>query len=540
MRIASVHLQNFKRFTDLRIEGIPENAKLVLLIGSNGSGKSSVFDGFNLFSKGLSGGYKDYHPKHPSSPFSVCIVTHDGDRLELTPGGGYVVQENKKFFGRSSLRVVPVPERIRNPEQRVEQDADRPPRFTHEDRRFNADLALFTSRINRALRAPTFAGKAADTVAIFREHIEPLNRSMKRVFGENEETTIQIENYDDSDPGSPIRLDFRKGDSTFPFDLLSHGEKQIVILLMGFAVRREQMEDAVVFIDEMDLHLNTGLQKQVLREIVEHWIPDSAQLWTASHALGFIEYAQESDEAQLVDLDALDFDKPQIVSPSAKTRLDLLEIAVPRESLAKLFSNRAIVVCEGKDHGLYNAACDDSSRLFIPPGGSGNAQGVLAMARGNPGFFALRDRDFLFGSEVEAILAELPNYRILPYYSIENLLYHPENIKALEIPAFDAEGWKNEIREWATANPLLELKFERSKIQELRTIKSLERSRAWEADPKEIYDAYKSDDFETLYCVFPQKRMPLDYLGQFNLTTDRLARSPWFKAKVKELTDWSR
>jgi AAA15 family ATPase/GTPase len=38
--------ENFKRFTDLRIENIPEETKLVLLIGTNGSGKSSVFDGF--------------------------------------------------------------------------------------------------------------------------------------------------------------------------------------------------------------------------------------------------------------------------------------------------------------------------------------------------------------------------------------------------------------------------------------------------------------------------------------------------------------
>lgn len=46
MKIKSVQLKNFKRFTDLRIENIPEETKLVLLIGTNGSGKSSVFDGF--------------------------------------------------------------------------------------------------------------------------------------------------------------------------------------------------------------------------------------------------------------------------------------------------------------------------------------------------------------------------------------------------------------------------------------------------------------------------------------------------------------
>jgi predicted ATPase len=40
MQIRSLRLQNFKRFTDLRLEGIPENTKLVLLVGANGSGKN--------------------------------------------------------------------------------------------------------------------------------------------------------------------------------------------------------------------------------------------------------------------------------------------------------------------------------------------------------------------------------------------------------------------------------------------------------------------------------------------------------------------
>lgn len=44
MRITKVELKNFKRFTDLTLDGIPADTKLVLLIGANGSGKSSVFD----------------------------------------------------------------------------------------------------------------------------------------------------------------------------------------------------------------------------------------------------------------------------------------------------------------------------------------------------------------------------------------------------------------------------------------------------------------------------------------------------------------
>ena len=48
MRITDLHLKNYKRFTDLRITGIPPTARLVVMLGPNGSGKSSVFDAFLL------------------------------------------------------------------------------------------------------------------------------------------------------------------------------------------------------------------------------------------------------------------------------------------------------------------------------------------------------------------------------------------------------------------------------------------------------------------------------------------------------------
>ena len=51
MRIKSVRLKNYKRFTDLHITEIPQSARLVVLVGPNGSGKSSVFDAFLLESE---------------------------------------------------------------------------------------------------------------------------------------------------------------------------------------------------------------------------------------------------------------------------------------------------------------------------------------------------------------------------------------------------------------------------------------------------------------------------------------------------------
>lgn len=75
MRIQSIHLQNFKRFTDLKIEGIPESAKLVLLIGANGSGKSSVFDALNLFGTQTSTNNSPYFRKDVESTYKIEIAS---------------------------------------------------------------------------------------------------------------------------------------------------------------------------------------------------------------------------------------------------------------------------------------------------------------------------------------------------------------------------------------------------------------------------------------------------------------------------------
>ena len=48
MRIRSIHLKDFKRFVDLTIEDIPATARLVILVGPSGSGKSSLFEAINV------------------------------------------------------------------------------------------------------------------------------------------------------------------------------------------------------------------------------------------------------------------------------------------------------------------------------------------------------------------------------------------------------------------------------------------------------------------------------------------------------------
>ena len=51
MKLKEIKFSNFKRFTDLTITNIPESAKLVVMVGPNGCGKTSVFEGIYLWYK---------------------------------------------------------------------------------------------------------------------------------------------------------------------------------------------------------------------------------------------------------------------------------------------------------------------------------------------------------------------------------------------------------------------------------------------------------------------------------------------------------
>ena len=52
MNVKKLRLVNFKRFADLTVDlsSLEEAPKFILLIGANGSGKSSLFDAFEYLS----------------------------------------------------------------------------------------------------------------------------------------------------------------------------------------------------------------------------------------------------------------------------------------------------------------------------------------------------------------------------------------------------------------------------------------------------------------------------------------------------------
>ena len=323
MNISELHLRNFKRFTDLKIDLSGSAPKLVLLIGANGSGKSSIFDALEYLSgrsKGVRDYYLSYFKKDRNEDVSVsCLL-----------GGGYSVQRSNQqmttcapdlnlrnaFYGRSSLRTVPELPSRQSGAIDLPADADRPQRSIEWDTRFEADISYVTVQILREVWGERF-----DSEQMKARFLEPINDAMVRVFGNGGATALRLTSMILALEGKPPDIQFSKGQSNIHYDLLSSGEKEVFNILLNLFVRREYFTNAIYFIDELDVHLHTRLQYALLQEIVEHWIPENSQLWTASHSLGFIDYASSGDDAAIIDFDDLDFDLPQILQPARKNEV---------------------------------------------------------------------------------------------------------------------------------------------------------------------------------------------------------------------------
>ncbi|PSL45453.1 AAA15 family ATPase/GTPase [Chitinophaga niastensis] len=539
MRITKLELKNFKRFTDLTIDGIPEEAKLVLLIGSNGSGKSSVFDAFDYVVKQFRDDayspipLENYYAKNNLKP-EVSINFSDGNSISIVDKSRRSSDSSRnkisKFTGRSSIRIVP---RVTNQVNLdfARNNTDGPLTFIDADERFTSDVNLYIQEIDNALRAPVFRGESADTLKIFQDYIDPLNTSLINILGGDTTTTIQIAAFQNPTAQSSGQLIFQKGESRISYDLLSHGEKQVVILLLNFIVRKPFYEDAIIFIDEMDCHLNTSLQVRLLNEITNGWVPENSQLWTASHALGFIDFARNAENAALIDLDLLNFDIPQIILPEPKDKMEVYEVALPKEIIKNVLKGYRLVTVENQNDQHYNLALGEDGFLFLP---AQNSREVFMTIKEDPNKLGLRDRDYLTDEEIVSIQKRFPNLKILKYYAFENYIYHPDNIAELNWIGFDKAAYIQEIVDQKNKKliPIVaDIQVARQSYPELKE-EGVKKSKSIDT----ITEGLQSNDLETFYPFYSIKsHYNKAYLQKFSYFIKDLVKTQWFKEKIEEI-----
>ena len=451
MKIASIHLQNFKRFTNLKIQNIPATAKLVVLLGPNGCGKSSVFEALHktdYFYK-WSGTVENssYYPKVDTQPENRDIKFHNPVQSEM----------KKAIYVRTAYR--------NDPEINVESIQRLPPAI-QEQRFVNVieNDAAATSNYQRLI------SNAVERAYIKEDRLKTLGEFQDETLGEIQDAMRRL--FPDlilNSLGNPLRdesFTFDKGTSSgFRYKNLSGGEKAAFDLLFDIFVKRVEYDDTVFCIDEPEAHMNPRLQGDLLEELFR-LINDRSQLWIATHAIGMMRkalqlYEQHGEKVIFLDFDDnrgdRDFDSQEVViiepeKPDREFWERTHEVAL--DDLAALVLPDQIVICEGEnaekgfDAECYNQIFSEEfpNTKFISGRGKKELRNYIlvvgAIAEGVT-VFGLRDLDQATCGEIIDLQQE--GIKVLKRGQIEDYLLADDVLHALCQDNEHCEGKAGEL-----------------------------------------------------------------------------------------------
>jgi len=479
---------------------------------------------------------ENYYKKDQTKPINISIESTEW-KFEMK--NNRVIDKTiwTKFYCRPSVRMVSEIKKAVYSEKSYFQDQYWPKKSIMFDTRFNQDVKHYTITINKALRKPLFDWSSTiDATVIRKKFIDKFNESLNRVFGDNNEINLELVDFEEEWINTPANLYFKKWHTKrIEYWLLSHWEKQIIILLLNLILFQDVLENHIIFIDEMDLHLHTSLQYNLLREITENWIPANSQLRTATHSLWFIQYAKDNQEAVVIDFDSYDFDKTKELKPEKWQKI--FEIAVPEDTLMSLFKDKNIIYCEWKNDRDLNCIGIENC-IFI---WWDRNKDRIVMENIEWSFSAneiwIIDRDYLSDKEKANIEKALPRLKILPYYCFENVLYHPENIKEA-YPEFDDKTYIEQITHKKNEEKYLiksKLSWSRDKYLVFSERKDIKNKYSFEDKNalEDIHNEIDSDVFETFFKHFNMKQ----YITIFFDTSkkDKLLKTNRIKNTFKKI-----
>jgi energy-coupling factor transporter ATP-binding protein EcfA2 len=437
MKIREIKLTTFKRFTDTTISGIPITTRLVLLVGPNGCGKSSLIDAVHMWHrqqiKNAAANWEEtYHLKQVPGATgnwqrSVNLHFHDPQPVSNE-------QKRKAVYARSAYR--------NDPEFKLDSLSRIAPAV--EEYRFKRlidnDQAVnlnYRRLVSQGFEDVYQRADASLTIGEFREQsIGEIREKMGLLF-----PGLALNSL--GNPLSAGTFRFDKGDSKgFLYMNLSGGEKAAFDLLLDLLIKRREFDDTVFFIDEPEAHMAPGLQSALLDSLFD-LVPENSQLWLATHSIAMMRRGRDIEQRNpgtvvFLDFDSVNFDLPVTLCPTEPSRpfwQRAMQIAL--DDLAGYVTPESVVLCEGGrlDGGKdFDAACYDAIFSAEYPHvvflGAGNADDIQNDPRGvasllsalAPGVHVIRiiDRDDRTNEEIQALQAL--DVRVLSLRTIESYL----------------------------------------------------------------------------------------------------------------------
>lgn len=450
-----IELNNFKRFTHLIVEEIPVSAKLVILVGANGSGKTSFMEAMNHYYK--YSGYSDIGDYNYLSKLGNVeeldysqwcnkaskIVDIDFHDVTFSKDIG---QSDIKghFYFRSAYRNEPEfnidsMQRQANPIESIRLNS-----LIQNDQTVSANY--------QRLIANTISGVYSD--ANSQKTVEELRNELTGKIGAAIERVFS--NLKFSSLGEPLNngnFYFTKGTTKdFSYRNLSAGEKSAFDLILDMVIQSKYYPNAVYCIDEPEIHMHTKLQGKVLRELYL-LVPGDSQLWISTHSIGMLQEAEEIEKKHpgtvvFLDFGDRDFDEDQIIHPAKIGRAIMdkfYELAFG--DFAKLMLPETIVFCEGDPNGgkrkdfdksIYTTIFEESHpQVFFISGGSCNdienietkLGGIMSTLLKNARVIKVVDRDDRSQQEISELIGR--GIRVLEKRNLESYLLDDTLIKKL-------------------------------------------------------------------------------------------------------------
>ena len=407
MKIKSIKLQNFKKFSNLTVDNLPHTVKLVVLLGPNGCGKSSLIESMEVARKiyGLhqipwSDSNFNYHIKQDRKISKVYrqigadLQTIENLRVEtqlskLNFHGPYHIRNLAKpsEVTLQSLRQTPqvtldlVKENFINIEFHNQTDCNkdewincfnvRTPyrnigtqgggvndstdlkqrtwqRLVDGDPFFIHNWRTLCSQWIKDSSDFIVRGDYSRWNKIIQDTFFPIEDSLKTVLGGN----WRISNLGDIKQNRGFM--FEKDSITLALDQLSSGESAVADIVLNHIVIRKAFGDEVIYvIDEPELHVASAVRGKLMEELFR-LTPDKGQLWISTHSIEILEkslelYNKDPSSVAFLDFTGKNFDQEETLSPVEPTyemRSRVLEHSIG--NLKDRLLPETIVFCEGE------------------------------------------------------------------------------------------------------------------------------------------------------------------------------------------------